>query len=298
MVGTYHQRLGEPSGGVAGGVRVTGRLWGREIADGDRNSIRLRQDGRSYGYQLGAALLRFGSGAGRNEVGVYSSILDGAIGVHGFAGGLLDQYVGRTIPKTTYAGAYWTYLADGGLYVDTVVQHSWYDGHADSTAGNRIAVNGSGMLGSIETGYPVALSERFTIEPQAQFVVQDIDLKRMRIPNADIVQHGIGTLTGRFGARLIGAVVLGERTARPYFRANVWKQFGSSDRTTFSDGASGTVFRTPTSSLYGQTGAGFTVPLGTRIAAYGEGDYSFTLDHHDATSNHGASGSVGVKMQF
>lgn len=298
MVGTYHQRMGARTSVVVDGSLVPGRLWGRQISDRDRNTLPSSHDRQSYGYQLGAALFRFGAGSGSNEIGVYSSVIGARAGVRGSAGGLLDQYVGRTDLKTTYAGAYWTDLADDGLYIDAVVQRAWYNGHADSAAGNQIDVKGFGMLGSVETGYAIPLSARFTVEPQAQLVAQDLKLADVRIPNAGLVQHGTATLTARLGARLVGTVLMGETRAKPYLLANLWKQFGSADRATFSGGVGDTVFNTRTSSRYGQTGAGFTVPLRTNMTAYGEGDYSFMLDHRQAATEHAVSGSVGMKMQF
>ena len=285
-------------GVVADGFGVPGRFWGRTISDSDRNTVRSSHDGRSYGYQMGATLFRFDGGSGRNEVGIYSSVVHERTGVSGFAGGLLDQYVGRTDPRTAYAGAYWTYLADNGLYVDAVAQHAWYKGHADSAAGNRIDVDGSGMLASVEAGYAIPLSSRFTIEPQVQLVAQEINLKQVGIPNAEISQHSPGTLTGRLGARLVGVVPLGGRTLLPYLHANLWKQFGSTDRTTFSGGAGSTVFNTSTASLYGQAGSGFTIPLRNNVAAYGEGDYRFSLDHGTGAVGNAVSGLVGIKMQL
>lgn len=302
MLGTYHQRMGDRIGDAADGFAVPGRIWGRAIYDDykirNRNAGQSDFNGRDYGFQIGVDLFEFGTGSGRHEVGFYGGYLDGRANVHGFAGGLYDQYVGRTNPTTAYVGGYWTYLADSGFYTDVVVQHAWYNGHATSSADNRINIDGTGVLASVETGYAIPLSARFTIEPQAQLVAQGVDLDNARLPNASVSQHSTGTLTGRLGARLVGNMPMGGRTLQPYLRANLWKQFASTDRTTFSFSGTNTVFNTRTSSLYGQAGAGVTFPIATNIAIYGEGDYSFTLDHGQGVTGHAVNGSVGVKMRF
>ena len=302
MLGTYHQRMGDKQGEVADGFSIPGRLWGRAIY-GDyriknRNAAQSDFNGRDYGFQVGIDVLEFGTGSGHHEIGVYGGYLDGRASVRGFAGGLLDQYVGRTDPKTAYAAVYWTYLADNGLYVDTVIQHSWYNGHARSSDNNRVNIDGTGILASVETGYAIPLSARFTIEPQAQIIAQGTSLDRAEIPNASISQHSTGTLTGRLGARLIGNMPVDGRTMQPYVRVNLWKQFAATDRTSFATAGANTVFNVRTSSLYGQAGAGLTFPIAANVALYGEGDYSFTLDHGQGVTGHATVGSIGVKMRF
>jgi outer membrane autotransporter protein len=218
--------------------------------------------------------------------------------VSGFAGGIQGSYVGRIEADTKYAGVYWTYLANSGFYVDTVVQRSWYGGHAQSTAGNRIGINGTGVLASVEAGYGLHLTPTVTLEPQIQLIAQGVSLRPVAIPAANVIQDGDGSLTGRIGLRLKGDFGGTAGRFQPYLRANLWKGFASTDRTLFVTPAAGTAIVTRNASLWGEGGGGLTLGLGERIALYGEGTYRFNVDKSQGVTGHSVGASVGLRIGF
>ena len=300
MLGTYHKRMGDENGAVGADFTVPGRVWGRVIGD----SGRFRQggdtspttDGRLYGFQLGVDLFRFGSASGHHDVGVYGGYTDARFAVNGFAGGVQNRYVGRLDPDATYAGLYWTYLANSGFYVDTVVQRSWYGGRTNAVNGNRTEIDGTGILASVETGYAIPLSSTWVLEPQAQIIAQGSSIDPVAIPNAIVTQADRGQLTGRLGLRTRARYELGSGTVQPYFRANLWKAFRSTDRTIFTNGASTTVIRTPNDALWGEAGAGLTWSISPGFALYGEADRRFVIDKQQGATGHSTSASVGLKI--
>jgi outer membrane autotransporter protein len=302
MLATYHKRMGDQDGSVASGFTVPGRFWGRFIAEQGRTrqggDARPTTDGHLYGGQLGIDLLRFGGRGGHHDIGVYGGYLDRHSDISGFAGGSDGSQVGRLDPTARYAGVYWTYQADGGFYTDTVVQVSRYGGKALVANGTRVAIRGSGVLASVETGYPVRLSRAWSLEPQAQLIGQGVSIDPVAIPNAGVLQRSPGYLTGRLGLRLKGRYVTAAGSVQPYLRANVWRGFASTDRTLFTTAVATTAIATPSSSLWGDGGAGITVAIRRNIALYGEADYRFTLDDSQGVTGRSTGGSVGVKFLF
>ena len=301
MLGTYHQRMGDENGPVAAGLTAPGRVWGRAILDDgrfrQRGDVSPTADGRVYGFQLGVDLFRFGGDSGHHDVGIYGGYTEGRYNVSGFASGVQNRYVGRIDPRTTYAGVYWTYLADSGFYVDSVVQHSWYGGRMRATSGTAVPIDGTGILVSVESGYALPLSSTWVVEPQAQVIVQGLSLDDVAIPNALVQQRDRGQVTGRIGLRARARYEMsGGSTIQPYLRANLWKGFSSTDRTLFVTPAATTVIRTPNSSLWGEVGAGLTWSLTPRIALYGEADYRKSLDSGQGLVGNATRGSIGLKI--
>lgn len=300
MLGTYHKRMGDGSGPVADGFTVPGRLWGRALADDgrfrQRGDVRPTADGHLYGFQLGVDLFRFGTAGGHHDLGIYGGYTDGRYTVRGLAGGVENSLAGRLDPNTRYAGVYWTYQSNAGLYVDTVVQHSWYGGRATAANGVRMPIDGTGILASVETGYAIPLSARWVLEPQAQLIAQGTAIDDVAITNALIQQRDRGQLTGRLGLRTRARYETGMGAIQPYLRANLWKAFASTDRMLIVTPAATTIVRTPNSALWGEAGAGLTWSLGARLSLYGEADYRKSLDKDRGMVGHSTSGSIGLRI--
>lgn len=302
FLGTYHKRMGDSADVVAQGFSAPGRVWGRVIADDhdlrQGGDVRPAVNGSSLGFQLGVDLFRFGNQSGHHDVGLYIGHSDGTSRVRGFASGVENQYVGKITPKTTYAGLYWTYLANSGFYVDTVVQHSWYDGKASAISGNSVALEGTGVLASVESGIDLKLSGTWTLEPQVQVIAQGTSIDPALIPSASVSYDSAGQVTGRVGVRAKGKYSTNSGSIQPYLRANLWKGFAATDRTYFRTQAATTIISTRLGSLWGEGGAGMTWSLSPRMALYGEVDYRFSLDNRQGVSGHTTSGSVGLKLSL
>jgi autotransporter family porin len=302
MLATYHKRMGDETAAVADRFTAPGRVWGRILTeDGSfrqTGTVRPEANGNVYGFQLGVDLFRFGNDKGHHDVGIYGGYTDGNYGVRGFASGIQNQYVGKLKPNAIYAGAYWSYLANNGFYSDVVVQRSFYGGKAMAINGNRIDIDGSGILASVEAGYGIALSSRWTLEPQVQVIAQGVSINDATIPNATVVQDSDGQITGRIGLRAKGRFDAGSGSIQPYARFNLWRAFASTDRTLYRTAAATTIIPTFNSSIWGEAGAGLTWSLSPRLALFGEVDHRFSLDNDRGVVGHTTGGSVGIKASF
>ena len=79
-------------------------------------------------------------------------------------------------------GGYGTHYGPGGWYVDAIVQGTIYGGTADAQFTetgftSKLPIDGSGVITSLEAGYPVALpalGPRFVLNPQARILWQHV----------------------------------------------------------------------------------------------------------------------------
>ena len=78
---------------------------------------------------------------------------------------------------------------------DALVDHAEQQGGVDGT-------DGFGVAASLEGGYPLALSEGWILEPQAQAIFQAIEVDSFSDGFADISFDDTNSLVGRLGLRL------------------------------------------------------------------------------------------------
>ena len=62
----------------------------------------------------------------------------------------------------------------GGWYLDSVLMHSWLDGEPRSNRGVGIDLEGHATMASLEGGYPIWLTDKISLEPQAQIIWQHV----------------------------------------------------------------------------------------------------------------------------
>ena len=108
---------------------------------------------------------------------------------------------------------------------------SRYDGDATSSRGLGIDIDGDGITASLEGGYPFALSENWSLEPQAQVIWQKLSFDDKRDAFSSVSFDAEDAVTARVGLRLIG----NDESARwrPYLKANFWHGFSGTDRISF-----------------------------------------------------------------
>src|SRR5690606_19645070 len=104
-------------------------------------------------------------------------------------------------------------------------------------------------------GYPIRLSERWQIEPQAQIIYQTVSVNGSRDAYSTVGWNEGDAVTGRIGGRLQYTTLDGDTLWQPYVKANLWHGFSGTDRVFF--GASPAI-----ESQFGNTslelGVGFT----------------------------------------
>ena len=149
-----------------------GIAWGRMIATG--NQLRSNNpsngpglDGKAYAAQLGADLYRKLSSEGALTVAgpfvTFGQTSGNTFNSNG------DVSTGNTLMQGYTFGLNATHFAGNGVYVDGILQGTRFVGaRANSIMGTSINTTGWGLAASLETGWKLNISQRFSVTPQAQ----------------------------------------------------------------------------------------------------------------------------------
>lgn len=206
MLGNRDQRLGEENSAAPSSDAQFRSTWGRGIYSDSGFDSHSHAQGGQVGTDLWAN--------GNWRMGAYT--------------GYLTRGSGNS---TSYLGAYATWKDASGLYVDSVLQ------------GGRPRYGYSSLAASMEVGKPFALSQNWSIEPQAQLIYQD---------------HGSGW-TGRLGARVKGDFTTGAGRLQPYVSMNLYDNSADAEmvgsRTRWGAAVGATLSLTSATNLYGEIGA-------------------------------------------
>lgn len=153
----------EPGRGIA---------WGRMIATGNQLRSNNRSDGpgldgKAYAAQLGADLYRKYSSEGALTVAGPFMTFGQTSGKTFNSNG--DVFTGNTLMQGYSFGLNATHFAVSEIYVDGVLQGTRFVGaRANSIMGTSINTTGWGLAASVETGWKLNVSQRFSVTPQAQ----------------------------------------------------------------------------------------------------------------------------------
>ena len=96
---------------------------------------------------------------------------------------------------------------------------------------------------------------------------------------------------GRIGARLLGTYVVGETTLRPYLKANLWRNFGATDRTSFGS----VVLPASFGATSLEVGGGVVATVSQNVSLFATADYTTNLN-----GPHGETieGNLGVRVTW
>lgn len=294
-VGTFHDRQGDQSLLSETGTAPAGwaRLYGSDVRREWAGTASPRFDGSTKGYQVGHDLYAAPTNSGQvQHAGVFmgQSRLQGS--VKGFAEGFKDTKAGRMKINGDHFGAYWTLVDPGGGYLDAVVMATRLDGSSRSYQGVRLDTGGHSLSLSLETGYPMAISEHWVIEPQAQVIHQRIDLDRHNDGISGVAFDSQPYWTTRLGARVKGRYVVDNLPVEPYVRGNVWHVLDGKDTVTYNGIDR---IKTRHTSSSSELGVGVVVGVAPGVSVYMAVDYAAQLDSNDLA---GASGSMGVRVSW
>ncbi|MGJ7511463.1 autotransporter-associated beta strand repeat-containing protein [Variovorax sp. GT1P44] len=306
MLGNLHRRMGDEdpasiaAAGAGGGFDAaaggTRRAWGRLVyADLDIEQggvAQPRSDGHVSGLQVGTDL--FVTDAWKS--GIYVGYLDGGADVTGNARGLTAR-VGRNDLRSRFLGAYATWMDASGWYVDSVLQGASqrYDMKPDINP--RVSGKGSSFTASIEGGKAFALSERWSIEPQAQLAWQHSSFDDLVLGGARVQQGADSGWIGRLGVRIKGDLATGAGRLQPYGRLNVYHASFGDDAATFIGPAGATVIASGGGYSAAEVAAGATLALTPATSLYGEIGHLWSLGG-DATVKSSVQASLGVKVRW
>ena len=105
----------------------------------------------------------------------------------------------------TSFGGYWTHLGPTNWYIDAVLQWTYVEGNPTSVRGDSNNIRGRELAGSVEAGYPIALTPWLTVEPQIQGIWQRVSFDDTQDPFSTITFDRANVFTGRAGALLRGS---------------------------------------------------------------------------------------------
>lgn len=294
-LGTFHERQGEQSLLSENGALPAG--WARTFGSHTRQrwsgDISPSFDGNIGGYQVGHDLFAStGDNGVRHHAGLFASHARLKGDVKGFALGLEDRKAGDMRLDGDSLGAYWTIVGASAWYVDVVAMGTRFDGRSRSERGYTLDLDGSGVTLSVEGGYPITLSPRWVIEPQAQVIAQKVDMDSARDPVSRVSFDSQEYWRGRLGARLKGSYEVGGTPLEPYLRANLWRTFGGQDTLTF-DGSED--LKSDHAASTAQIGAGLVSRLSREVSVYASADYSRNLDTQPQEA---LQGTLGLRISW
>ena len=310
MLGTMHERIGDTLTQAQGGAGSAGwgqpgwaRLFGQQIDNRYQTFTDARASGSLLGFQAGVDLWRGSLLPGhRDAIGVYFAYGNSHVDVDGLvtnsaATGYVLTHTGSLDLDAYSGGAYWTHYGPGGWYVDAVLQGTYYDGHA-STQFARLPVTGSGIVMSLEAGYPVPLplGPGFVLEPQAQVIWQHVGLNGASDGLGPVDLGSTSGVSGRLGVRGQWTIERGNgQVWQPYVRANLWRDWGAQATTAYS-----AVDQVP---LLAQVtrmdvAAGVTAKLDARMSVYSQFGYQFSVSSSASGSRKGVWGSLGLRYSW
>ncbi len=162
------------------------------------------------------------------------------------------------------------------------------DGRSRSVRGIGVDTEGHVMSLSVETGYPLPLSQRWVAEPQLQIIYQRVDLQDQDDGIAHLGFDSQAYTTGRIGVRFKGHYQVSSVPIEPYLRANLWHTKDGHDTLTFDHAEQ---IRTAHRSTTGSIGAGMVATLSSNASLHWSADYLGDLGEHGAEGGTPAWGS-------
>ncbi|MXO67984.1 autotransporter outer membrane beta-barrel domain-containing protein [Altererythrobacter marinus] len=292
-LGTFHERRGEQ--GILRGGGILPATWGRLFAEDSeikwRGDVAPSFDGDFSGFQVGQDLVGLGGEGGDTlRLGIFGGRITGDGTVRGRSIGWNDLTVGQVEVRSTTLAGYASVVGADGWYVDAVFAHNWFEGGASADTGMAIDLDGTGLAATLEAGYPLALSPRWTLEPQAQ-----IEWREVRLDDREDAFSTIGyargdALAGRLGLRLAGDYGEGGARILPYVHASVLHGLSGSQAVRFGSDA----IRTDFDRTAFEGGAGVVARLGN-VALHLKGDYALDAG---GPRNRRLSGTAGLTIAW
>ncbi|AZO40801.1 autotransporter outer membrane beta-barrel domain-containing protein [Mesorhizobium sp. M7D.F.Ca.US.005.01.1.1] len=273
-LGTFHERRGEQS--LLSNMELSpvwGRIFGQDTKMAWSGTVSPSFDGTLFGFQGGFDLFgRETSSGSVDRAGLFIAYASMNGDVRGQALGQDNLSVGGIDLDGTSVGGYWTRIGQGGWYLDGVLMATFFGGNATSSRDIGIDVGGTGVTASLEGGYPIALGQGWTLEPQAQLVWQHLSLDDTSDRFASVSFDSDGSVTGRLGARLQGETTI-NGMLQPYLKANIWHDFGGTSHVNFDT----TDISTEGKSTSFEFGGGVIAKVTDKVSIFATGDYTTNL---------------------
>ncbi|CAN7601519.1 autotransporter outer membrane beta-barrel domain-containing protein [Ensifer adhaerens] len=293
-LGTFHERRGEQA--LLDGAGALPTSWARVFGQNTEmewdGTVAPGFDGNLFGFQAGQDLFGWETDTGHHDrVGLFLSHVRADGDITGQALGWNNLSVGDIEVDANSLGGYWTHIGPNDWYLDAVLMGTWFDGDANSNGGTGIGVDGTGITASLEGGYPIALTESWTLEPQAQLIWQHLSLDEQRDAISTTSFDSEDAVTGRLGFRLQGDIPTETATLHPYVKANIWHGFDADQRINF--GSDAIVTKVGGTAL--EIGGGLVAKLSESTSLFATADYTTNLGG-DKTQV--LEGNIGISIKW
>jgi outer membrane autotransporter protein len=249
-----------PTVNVLGSVlKDSDQLWVRGLYNQYKNSESSTVDStnQTYGIQVGKDLYVDGDADGGMDkagvylaYGVYNSWLYGQVN-----GGEKANQGGNELINQSIGGYYVKKFANE-FYASAVAQATRYGVTSNLMGGNSLNTTGFGYLASVEVGQPFEIyGKSLTVTPEAQVVVQQIQLNNTGFNGTDVQYSTTPIWTSRLGVKLATESEPDDqgKKSSAWMALNAYSTDGASPGATFSSG-NGLVSSTTNSTLAGLVG--------------------------------------------
>ena len=212
-------------------------------------------------------------------------------------------YGSGTINTSGYGiGTALTWYSDNGFYADAQVQLTGYDSDIHSSKAGRDLVSGNNAYGtslSIEAGKRIAISENWSLTPQAQLAFSAVRFGSFKdIYGADVSLDKSWSLTGRLGLAANHNIQWQDSEGRSnrshfYALANVYYEFAGDSEITVSE--TGFVSRNERLNASLSAGGSFNWD-DDKYSIYGEARFATGIN--SIGKNNEVGGTVGLRTRW
>ncbi|WP_136616437.1 autotransporter outer membrane beta-barrel domain-containing protein [Mesorhizobium sp. 10.2.3] len=274
-LGTFHERRGEQS--LLSNTELSpvwGRIFGQDSKMAYSGTVSPSFDGTLFGLQAGFDVFGRETSSGQTDrAGLFIAYASMNGDVRGQALGWNNLSVGSMDLTGTSVGGYWTRIGQSGWYLDGVLMATFFGGNATSSRDVGIDIGGTGVTASLEGGYPIALAQGWTLEPQAQLVWQHLALDDASDRFSSVSFDSNDSVTGRLGVRLQGETAINGVPLQPYLKANIWHDFGGTSHVNFDT----TDISTEGKSTSFEFGGGVIAKVTDKVSIFATGGYTTNL---------------------
>lgn len=296
QLGSFHDRQGDQQllADDEGRQASWGRVFGESTRQRLRGDANPQFDGNIHGLQLGHDFLAgTDTSGGRHRVGLLGGYTRASGDTSGMAGGATNAATGRLSVEGYSLGAYWTRVAASGWYSDAVLMATRFKTDAQSTLGRGGRPHGKTITASLEAGYPFALGDNVSLQPQVQLIWQRSSVDDFDDGLSTVRFQRDNAVTGRLGARLEGRFSAAGGTWKPYAKANLWHTFSGTNALFF--GPTDQVANRRNASAL-EVGAGVVGQVSKTVAMYGGLAYTRAIGNDGERS--GMQGQVGMRVRW
>jgi outer membrane autotransporter protein len=234
-------------------------LWMRSLYNQYKNaeSGAVDSTNQMYGIQIGKDLhVSQSAGGGSEKLGVYLAYGEQSSRLYGQIGNAGKVNQGSNALVNQSVGGYFMKKLSNDFYASTVLQATRYGATSSMVGGNTLYTTGFGFLGSLEIGQPFEIySKQLTVTPEAQVVVQQIQLNDSSFNGTNVHYSNTPIWTSRLGIKLAteSEADADGLKSKAWMTMNAYSTDGAAPTATFSS-ASGLMSSVTASKLAGFVG--------------------------------------------